>query len=42
MGIDPVWLSGDAYAKKLADGYRELRPLMEQTGQPLVEMKPAN
>lgn len=42
MGIDPVWLSGDGYAKKLADGYREMRPLLEQTGQPLIELKPVD
>lgn len=40
MGIDPVWLSGDGYARKLADGYQDMRPLLEQTGQPMVEMKP--
>lgn len=36
MGIDPVWLSGQGYGQKLAQGYDEMRPLLELTGQPLV------
>ncbi|MYN13930.1 tripartite tricarboxylate transporter substrate binding protein [Pusillimonas sp. TS35] len=39
MGIDPVWLSGNSYAKKLSQGYKEMRPLLEQTGQPLIAEK---
>lgn len=36
MGIDPVWISGENYAQRLAQGYKEMRPLLELTGQPLV------
>lgn len=39
MGIDPVWISGKAYAERLAQGYKDMRPLLELTGQPLIEQK---
>lgn len=40
MGIDPVWLSGPAYRDKVIKGYKEMRTQLEQTGQPLVPIKP--
>lgn len=39
MGIDPVWMSGADYGKRLADGYVNTRPSLELTGVPLVPMK---
>ncbi|NYT79776.1 tripartite tricarboxylate transporter substrate binding protein [Alcaligenaceae bacterium] len=39
MGIDPVWASGKQYGEKLAQGYKDMRPLLEMTGQPLVPMQ---
>ena len=39
MGIDPVWLSGESYAQRLGQGYKDMRPLLELTGQPLVPVK---
>ena len=42
MGIDPAWMSGADYGKRLADGYVNTRPSLELTGVPLVPMKPAN
>lgn len=38
MGIDPAWETGDEYKSTLATGYKEMRPLLEETGQPLVEL----
>ena len=40
MGIDPVWLSGPDYRDKIINGYKEIRTQLEQTGQPLVKLKP--
>jgi len=40
MGIDPVWLSGSTYKEKIVTGYKEMRAQLEQTGQPLVKIKP--
>jgi tripartite-type tricarboxylate transporter receptor subunit TctC len=40
MGIDPVWLSGPAYQDKIIKGSKEMRTQLEQTGQPLVKLKP--
>lgn len=40
MGIDPVWMSGQDYKDKIIQGYKEMRPELELTGQPLVKFKP--
>ena len=40
MGIDPVWMTGQGYKDKIVQGYKELRPQLELTGQPLVKFKP--
>ena len=40
MGIDPVWLSGQAYKESIIKGYKEMRAQLELTGQPLVPFKP--
>jgi len=40
MGIDPVWLSGQAYKERIIQGYKDMRTQLEQTGQPLVPFKP--
>ncbi len=40
MGIDPVWMSGQAYKNKIIQGYKDMRPQLEMTGQPLVKFKP--
>lgn len=39
MGIDPVWMSGADYGKRLADGYVNTRASLEMSGVPLVPMK---
>ena len=40
MGIDPVWMTGQGYKEKIVQGYKELRPQLELTGQPLVKFRP--
>ncbi len=37
MGVDPVWMSGPAYTEKIIQGYKDMRPKLEQTGHPLVK-----
>ena len=36
MGLDSAWQTGAQYKETLADSYREMRPLLEATGQPLI------
>ena len=41
MGIDPAWISGSEYGKRLADGYITMRSSLEMSGVPLVPINNA-
>lgn len=41
MGIDPAWISGSEYGKRLADGYITMRSSLEMSGVPLVPINKA-